>query len=166
MARPTKEDRSQVADSTLAIRFTEGLRSTLDQLVALRAAELAEEGVIDVTAGSFIRWLILKEARARGLGDPRAQPAKPDELKAPPRLSLVAAVKAPVAAVKAPKPTKTPATLIDRIEKAIANGVSASTIAKSAGVDASGLSRYRKRKGESGLSPEKEALVAAALDRI
>jgi hypothetical protein len=68
MARPLKQDRSSVATDTLTLRLSPDDRAMLDRLVAHRAAELAEEG-IDVTAASFVRGLIRREAKARGLLD-------------------------------------------------------------------------------------------------
>lgn len=167
MARPTKEDRSQVAESTLTVRLTEGLRATLDQLVEQRAAELADEGV-EVTAASFIRWLILKEAKARGVA--AAVPAAHTER--PPRDQDRVVLRDGVAWIgPAPAPTrvekakKAPApTLLARVEKVIKSGTSAASLARSAGIDPGQLSRF-KSSGK-GLSPETEAKLTAALDRM
>jgi hypothetical protein len=68
MARPPKQDRSSVATDTLTLRLSPDDRAMLDRLVAHRAAELADEG-IEVTAASFVRGLIRREAKARGLLD-------------------------------------------------------------------------------------------------
>ncbi len=68
MARPRKQDRSSVATDTLTVRLSPDDRAMRDRLVAHRAAELAEEG-IEVTAASFVRGLIRREAKARGLLD-------------------------------------------------------------------------------------------------
>ena len=155
MARPTKEDRSQVAESTLTVRLTEGLRATLDQLVELRRTELADEGV-EMTAASFIRGLILREAKARGVGATviMANPTTPSELPTP--TTPTAKTVAPTAKTVAP-------TLRARVEKAI-ESISAASLARSAGIDPGQLSRFKK--SGTGLSPEKEAKLTAALDRM
>ena len=137
--------------------MTEGLRATLDQLVSLRAAELADEGV-EVTAASFIRWLILREAKARGVGATvimaNPPPTPPSEARR--------------VAERVPAPTKPTAktvapTLRARVEKAI-ESISAASLARSAGIDPGQLSRFKK--SGTGLSPETEAKLTAALDRM
>jgi hypothetical protein len=79
--RPRREDRASVAEVTLPFRMTKLERATLDRLVTLRGEELAGEGV-SVTASSFLRWLVLREAKARGLD--MASLAAPSPAPAPP----------------------------------------------------------------------------------
>lgn len=50
----------------LTLRLTEADRAALDALVAARAAALEAQGGA-ASAASVVRWLIQKEARARGL---------------------------------------------------------------------------------------------------
>ena len=75
MARPPKEDREAVKGAVLAVRLSPAERSTLERLVRARADELARLAgqPIEVTAASYIRWLLLRDAEARGLAPPRAQ---------------------------------------------------------------------------------------------
>jgi hypothetical protein len=65
MGRPPK-DQSGPATETLTLRLTREDRAVLDRLVQLRASELADEG-IDVTATSYVRGLIRREGKARGV---------------------------------------------------------------------------------------------------
>jgi hypothetical protein len=59
------------ATGTLTLRLSDVDRELLDRLVADRASELAPEG-IEVTAASYVRGLIRREAAAKGFGG--AQP--------------------------------------------------------------------------------------------
>jgi hypothetical protein len=80
MGRPPK-DRAGAATATLTLRLTPDDRALLDQLVALRAEELADEAV-EVTATSYVRALIRREARAKGLLTETPAPAgQPPEKK-------------------------------------------------------------------------------------
>ena len=54
------------ATDTLTLRLSIADRELLDRLVAQRAAELEDLGA-KVTAASFTRWLIRREAKAKGL---------------------------------------------------------------------------------------------------
>jgi hypothetical protein len=67
MARAARDDRRTIADATLTLRLTREDRALLDELVARRASEVAAEGM-QVTVASYVRGLIRREARARGLG--------------------------------------------------------------------------------------------------
>jgi hypothetical protein len=66
MARPPRRDRTSVGECTLSLRLTAEDRALLDELVAERADELCDEGMRP-TAASFVRGLIRREARARGV---------------------------------------------------------------------------------------------------
>ncbi len=66
MGRPKKTDRSSVAVETLTLRLTSEDRRLLDELVRLRTHELADDA-ITLTAASYVRGLIKREAKAKGL---------------------------------------------------------------------------------------------------
>jgi hypothetical protein len=66
VARPPIENRRNVADATLTLRLTRQDRELLQELVALKAAELVDSGM-EATAASYVRGLIRHEARAKGL---------------------------------------------------------------------------------------------------
>jgi hypothetical protein len=88
MGRPPK-DRTGAATATLTLRLTPDDRALLDKLVALRAAKLAElaDEALEVTATSYVRWLIRREARHEGLlGEPpdRANPSPAGKVSAAP----------------------------------------------------------------------------------
>lgn len=68
------------ATGTLTLRLSDQDRALLDRLVADRAAEFAPEG-IEVTAASYVRGLIRREAAAKGFvaeqpTGPRAKPGR------------------------------------------------------------------------------------------
>lgn len=109
MARPAKEDRSGVAGETLTLRLTPGDRAALDALVTLRASELAAEGV-DVTATSYVRSLIRREAHAKGvtLQAPAAPPPPVTTPAVAPSPPPVALPKASAAERTAPLPFDEP----------------------------------------------------------
>ena len=69
MARPPREERRSVVDATLTLRLTQQDRELLQELVALKAAELVDTGM-EATAASYVRGLIRHEARAKGLLTP------------------------------------------------------------------------------------------------
>lgn len=131
MGRPPK-DRSGPAGETLTIRLTADDRALLDELVAAKAAELADDAV-EVTATSYIRAIIRREARL-------LKGAKPEQA-------------APVSDLK-------PAQVRTMLERALKAGRSQAEIAKAAGFDTSRLSRFKSGKG---LSPESLSRLAAAL---
>jgi hypothetical protein len=66
MARPPLENRRNVVEMTLTLRLTRQDRELLQELVAVRAAEMADTGM-EVTAASYVRGLIRHEARVKGL---------------------------------------------------------------------------------------------------
>lgn len=53
-------------DETLTLRLTHDDRDLLDQLVAMRSKELADDGV-EASAAGLVRGMIRREAAARGL---------------------------------------------------------------------------------------------------
>src|SRR4051794_36810587 len=97
---------SVAAERTLAVRMTDNDHTLLGRLVLLRRDELAELGAdeADVTAASYIRALLRREAKAKGI---TATPAAPDAsapqaapapvADAPPETSAPQAAPAPVA---------------------------------------------------------------------
>ena len=148
MARPLKQDRSSVATDTLTLRLSPDDRAMLDRLVAHRAAELADEG-IEVTAASFVRGLIRREAKARGLLDAASGTTtaseKPD------------ATSEPAPARRPLNPTQLRATL----QQAIDSGQTQRQIALRADLDASRLSRFLA--GKHTLTEENLAKLTVAL---
>lgn len=121
------------AEVTLTLRMTDHDRALLDRLVALRAEELAEIGAneIDVTAASYLRGLIRREAKAKGITLPAPSPAAPPEPAAP---------SPAVPPAENAEATKVHAALL----RALEGGESQASIAKRAGIDPGALSRFRK----------------------
>lgn len=151
---PRKPKAGVAAEHTLTLRMTDNDRALLDKLVALRAAELADLGAdeIDVTAASFVRGLIRREAKAKGVTVATA----PEAPTAPP------AAQAPTSQPKAPTPEDAAAAAAQAaLLRAIEKGESQAKIAKAAGVDPGALSKF-KQTG-SGLSPEKVRRLAKVL---
>ena len=66
MGRPPRANRRSIVDATLTLRLTQEDRDLLDQLVAVRSKELADDG-LEVSAAGLVRGLIRREAAARGL---------------------------------------------------------------------------------------------------
>jgi hypothetical protein len=66
MARPPLENRRDVVSATLTLRLTLQDRALLQQLVALMDEELIDSGA-NATAASYVRGLIRREARMKGL---------------------------------------------------------------------------------------------------
>jgi hypothetical protein len=146
MARPPKQDRDSIATDTLTLRLSPDDRGLLDRLVAQRAAELAEEG-IDVTAASFVRGLIRREAKARGLLDAGGGDAKPgDKARTPPE---------PEARPIGPNAIRA------ALKLAIDAGESQRQIALRAGIDPSRISRFLA--GKDGLTEDTLAKLAIVL---
>jgi helix-turn-helix protein len=146
MARPPKQDRSSVATDTLTLRLSPDDRALLDRLVAHRAAELADEG-IEVTAASFVRGLIRREGKARGLLDPTGAAVNATEqprMTAEPETRLLSPDKVRVA-----------------LQQAIDSGQSQRQIALRADIDAPRVSRFLAGKGA--LTDENLTKLAAAL---
>lgn len=138
------------AEVTLTLRMTDHDRALLDRLVALRAEELAEMGAteIDVTAASYLRGLIRREAKAKGITLPPPEaPAKP---AAP-----------PAAPAETPPEDAEAAKVLAALRRALEGGESQATVAKRSGVDAGGISRFLKTG--RGLGPDKLAKLRKAL---
>lgn len=152
MATTPKADRGDTATETLTLRLTHEDRTLLDKLVAVRAAELADDGTT-VTAASYVRGLIRRDARAKGLltDAPAAEaPLRPTEGSAK---SLSKASPAPTAdAVRA------------ALQRAIDANESQQGIARSAGIDPGHLSRFKGGKG--GLSSEALRKLATVLKLV
>jgi hypothetical protein len=81
--RPPREDRSLVAEGQLQIRITAAERAVLEELVAIQNREVGAERGARVTASSYVRSLIAREARAHGIDPPEA-PAPPAKKGAKP----------------------------------------------------------------------------------
>ena len=148
MARPPKQDRSSVATDTLTLRLSPDDRAMLDRLVAHRAAELADEG-IEVTAASFVRGLIRREAKARGLLDAASGNTASGEK-----------ARATSEAVPEPRPLR-PNEVRAALQLAIDSGQTQRQIALRADLSASGLSRFLA--GKHTLTEENLAKLTIAL---
>jgi hypothetical protein len=75
MARPSVENRHTVAEATLTLRLTRRDRQLLEELVAMKAEELADSGVT-TTVASYVRGLIRREAKVSGLVAPKQKQQK------------------------------------------------------------------------------------------
>ena len=75
MSGKPREDRESVAEATLTLRLTRADREGLERLVATRAAELADQGVV-LTAAGYVRGLIRQAMRAEGIIPGDEPPAK------------------------------------------------------------------------------------------
>ena len=146
MARPPKHDRSSVATDTLTLRLSPDDRAMLDRLVAHRAAELADEG-IEVTAASFVRGLIRREAKARGLLDAVS--------------GTITAGETPRATTEPEPRPLSPNQVRAALQQAIASGQTQRQIAARADLDASRLSRFLV--GKHTLTEENLVKLAVAL---
>lgn len=76
MTRNGLAARRPIADATLTLRLTQQDRDLLQQLVDLKAEELADSGA-EVTAAGYVRGLIRHEARAKGLLERPGAPTSP-----------------------------------------------------------------------------------------
>jgi len=89
MPRPKTADRSTVAEKNITFRASERTRSLLDALVAA-AQEEAEAIGANVSMGSYLKGLIEREARAKGI-EPKTTvvtiTSKKKKEKASPRLA-------------------------------------------------------------------------------
>ncbi len=68
--RPRIADRETVRSRLVTLKLSPAERQLLDRLTEARADELRAEtngARIEVTASSYLRWLILRDAQARGL---------------------------------------------------------------------------------------------------
>ena len=148
MARRPIDEQAGPATETLTLRLSRPDRELLDRLVALRASELAQEG-IEVTAASFVRGLIRREAHARGLLDEQTA-GKGKASRAP---------------AKPAKPTASGEPTADAVRadllRALKAGAAQGEIADKAGIDRAQVSRFKTGKGD--LSSEALRKLAAAL---
>jgi hypothetical protein len=174
MSRRPIDERSGPATETLTLRLTPDDRALLDRLIDLRAAELADDG-IEVTAASYVRGLIRRDAKVRGLL-PEARDPQP-RLAPAALASPVAVVKAPTADAIAPTDHEPPAdrgarggkaaTPLDPVQvradlvRALQGGVAQADVGRRSGIDSGQLSRFKMNKG--GLSDDSLARLAAAL---
>lgn len=145
---PRKPKAGVAAESTLTLRMTDADRAFLDRLVSMRRDELGDDA--DVTAASYVRGLIRREAKAKGLTSPPA-PSDPSGRTEPPAVSPKAG------AEDEPDAKAIRAALLRALER----GEVANQIAKRAKLDPGQLSRFRKQA--KGLSPEKLTALARAL---
>ncbi len=85
MGRRAKEDRGAVRTTVVGVKLSEAERSALDHLVEVRSAEIAEVmgERVEATASGVLRWLLLREAKARGM--PIGAGARPPGPSAPAR---------------------------------------------------------------------------------
>jgi transcriptional regulator with XRE-family HTH domain len=147
MTRRPLDPQAGPATETLTLRLSSPDRALLDRLVSLRAAELAPEG-IEVTAASYVRGLIRRDAQARGLSDePAAGKGKGPRGGAKPKTP----------ADDEPAAERVRADLV----RALKAGGKQGEIADSAGIDRGQVSRFKA--GKSGLSPEALRKLAAAV---
>lgn len=137
------------AEVTLTLRMTEHDRAALDRLVVLRAEELSEMGATEheVTAASYLRGLIRREAKAKGITITMA--ATPAAPSAPAPTPPQVAADSRTAKVRA------------ALRRATEAGEKQAQIAKRAGIDAGALSRFLKTG--KGLSDEKLESLAKTL---
>ena len=147
---PRKPKAGVAAEVTLTLRMTDGDRALLDRLVRMRAEELAEMGAdeVDVTAASYVRGLIRREAKAKGLSGAAPVPSE---------TGASMPVTAPPGVTAEPDATTIHGMLVRALEK----GAVASQLAKSAGIDRSALSKF-KSTGR-GISAEKLRALERAL---
>src|SRR5215213_6558200 len=100
MGRQPKSNRGDVKTVVVGVKLTLAEREALGQLVEMRTAEIAElmGERIEATASGVLRWLLVKEAKARGImtGPGESKPPPPPEPEPPPR----PAPKAPAKAAK------------------------------------------------------------------
>lgn len=140
-----------LATDTLTLRLSHADRDLLDRLVTLRAAELEADG-IDVTAASYVRGLIRRDAKARGLEPSLApEPAKPPAPTGQPNKDPAPTAKGR----SAPTADEVRAALV----RAVEGGAVGAEIARIAKLDRGHLSRFKNDRG--GLSLEALAALAA-----
>lgn len=152
---PRKPKAGVAAEATLTLRMTDADRAHLDRLVAMRAAELAEMGAdeADVSAASFVRGLIRREAKAKGLLGPTTSAGPSGKADAPP----VTPASPKSIAADEPDADAVHAALL----RAIGGGAVAAEIARRSGVDSSSLSKFKSR--DRSLSAEKLRALSAIL---
>jgi hypothetical protein len=138
MARPPKEDRDAVRTSVLTIKLSAHDRTLLGRLAESRAEELRKltGQSIDVSMSSLLRWVVEKEAAARGI----ASDAAPEE------------------------PAPDAVALQKRLEAVLAKGMTSVDVARAAGIDPAGLARFRRHR--KGLSADKQRDLGATLAKL
>jgi hypothetical protein len=69
MARPKKENRDEVRGAIITLKVTKPERERLKKLIAAREAEIEKltGEHFDVSISGYVRWLIDRDAKARGL---------------------------------------------------------------------------------------------------
>jgi hypothetical protein len=128
MARPPKEDRGSVKNVLVAFRVSPNVQALLSRLIEARAEEVARltGQPLGVTVGSYLSWLILRDAEARGISSD-GHPAT---------------VAADVA-----EQTKRNVETVEKTLRGSASGKKTSTVVKAAKVTKPGKAR-RRQKGE------------------
>ena len=150
MGRPPK-DRTGPATEALSLRLTPEDRGLLNRLVTLRSEELSDEAV-EVTATSYVRALIRREARAKGILDDNPGPARADAAKA---------TEAPARA-KVSNPEPTADDLRAALVVAVKAGAVQADIGREAGIDGADVSRFKSGRGSlSAVALSKLAAVLA-----
>jgi hypothetical protein len=98
MGRLPKEDRDAVKSTILAIRLSPVDRALFDRLLKARAEELSRLAgqPLEVTAASYLRWLLLRDAEARGMPPEESELSRARAEMAPPQTPSPPRVKAPV----------------------------------------------------------------------
>jgi hypothetical protein len=83
MARPPIEDRSHLKNVVMSFKLTEAERVLIDRLVVARTEEIKKltGQRLNLTAGSYLRWLVLRDAEARGMmpDDAASEPPPSEE---------------------------------------------------------------------------------------
>ena len=152
MGRPPK-DRTGPATEALSLRLTPEDRALLNRLVTMRSEELSDEAV-EVTATSYIRALIRRDARAKGILDDNPGPARVEAAKAT----------EPPARVKGRMPSEpTAEELRAALVRALEAGAVQADIGREAGIDGGDVSRFKAGKGT--LSAGAMRKLAAALTK-
>lgn len=144
---------------TLTLRLSQEDRSLLDRLVEQRAAELIDDG-IEVTAASYVRGLIRREARARGLLDAVAR------LPDPATAGLAPSAVEPVTTATGQEPAvpREPLSvsgLRAALKEVVESGVSQAEIARRAQIHTGQLSQFKQ--GKTALSADTRRRLYAAL---
>jgi hypothetical protein len=109
MGRRPKEDRGEVKTIVVGVKLTEAERAALDRLVEMRSAEIAEVmgERIEATASGVLRWLLVREAKARGVSvGGNSKPPTPPEPKLPARPRLPSKASSARTPATKGKPTK------------------------------------------------------------
>lgn len=167
MVRPKREDRSTIQDTTLTLRLSKEDRETLARLVARETAELADRG-IEVTAASYVRGLIRREAKSLDLtpARPAEAPSTVGHAPAPTAEPSIAATPPEAPAPPPPKPphaASSPDGVRERLLRAVTAGHSQAAIARTAKppIDPGQLSRFSRNAAN--LSTDKLRSLDAAL---